>query len=138
MKKYLFLHRSDGTQIALVTFGTQARLYFNLGDAAVDTTEKAIEAIDRVKYIGGATASALALDMVRRDVVSLARRDSKRAMMFITDGMSNIGGPPEKIADFLRKQEGFEIFAIGKSSNGNKYIYKYIIGIIDEYSGTSI
>lgn len=53
MKKYLFLHRSDGTQIALVTFGTEARLYFNLGDAAVDTTEKAIEAIDRVKYIGG-------------------------------------------------------------------------------------
>ena len=120
MKNYLFVHRSDGTQIALVTFGTEARLYFNLGDAAVDTTEKAIEAIDRVKYIGGATASPLALYMVRRDVVSLARRDSKRAMMFITDGMSNIGGPSEKIADFLRKQEGFEIFAIGKSSNGNK------------------
>ena len=53
------------------------------------------------------------------DVVSLARGDSKRAMMFITDRMSNIGGPPEKIADFLRKQEGFEIFAIGKNSNEN-------------------
>ena len=66
MKNYLFLRRWDGTQIAFVTFGTEARLYFNLGDAAVDTTEKAIEATDRVKYIGGATASALALDMVSR------------------------------------------------------------------------
>lgn len=121
--------RSDGTQIALVTFGTEARLYFNLGDAAVDTTEKAIEAIDRVKYIGGATASALALDMVRRDVVSLARRDSKRAMMFITDGMSNIGGPPEKIADFLRKREGFEIFAIGV---GRKVKIRELTAIADD------
>ena len=130
IKNYLFLRRSDGTHIALVTFGTEARLYLKLGDAAVDTTEKTIEAIDRVKYIGRATASALALDMVRRDVVSLARRDSKRAMMFITDGMSNIGGRPEKIAlKFLR------LVKVVMKTKINKYI---TIVTIDEYSGTSI
>ena len=33
--------------------------------------EKAIEAIDKVKYMGGATASALALKMVREDIVAV-------------------------------------------------------------------
>ena len=79
----------------------------------MDTMEKAIEAINKIMYMGGATASALALRMVRRVVVPQARRDSHRVMMFITDGMSNIGGPPQKEAKYLRDEENFEIYAIG-------------------------
>ena len=96
-----------------MSFGTEARLEFNLGEANVDTMEKAIEAIDKIMYMGGATASALALRMVRRVVVPQARGDSHRVMMFITDGMSNIGGPPQKEAKNLRDEENFEIYAIG-------------------------
>ena len=105
--------RADGTRIAAVSFGTEARLEFNLRDANVDTTKKTIEAIDKIMYMGGATASALALQLVRRVVVPQARGDSKRVMMFITDGMSNIGGPPQKEAKNLRDEEDFEIYAIG-------------------------
>lgn len=109
-----FLFRADGTRIAAVSFGTEARLEFNLGEANVDTMEKAIEAIDKIMYMGGATASALALRLVRRVVVPQARGDSHRVMMFITDGMSNIGGPPQKEAKYLREEKNFEIYAIGK------------------------
>ena len=85
-----------------------------MGDAKVDTIRKVIKEIDKVKYIGEATASALALKKVRRVVVPYARADSKRVMMFITDGLSNVGCPPRKEAKYLREQEGFEIYAIGK------------------------
>ncbi len=97
-----------------MTFGTEAKLEFNLGDAEVDSLEKAIEAIDNIVYMGGATASALALQMVRRVVVPNARGDSHRVIMFITDGKSNIGGPPKKEAKHLRDEEKFEIYAVGK------------------------
>ena len=90
-----------------------AKLEFNWGQAMVDTPEKTTEAIRKVKYMGGATASAIALHKVRKDVVPFARDDSKRVLVFITDGKSNIGGPPEKEADFLKSKERFEIFAVG-------------------------
>ena len=96
-----------------MSFGTEAELKFNLGEANVDTMEKTVEAIDKIMYMGGATASALALQMVRRVIVPQARKDSHRVMMFITDGMSNIGGPPQKAAKYLREEENFEIYAIG-------------------------
>ena len=111
---FFFFFRADGTRIAAVSFGTEAILEFNLGEANVDTIDKALEAIDKIRYMGGATASALALRMVRRVVVPQARDDSHRVMMFITDGMSNIGGPPQKEAKYLREKENFEIYAIGK------------------------
>ena len=97
-----------------MTFGTEAKLEFNLGDAKVDTIEKVMKEIDKVHYMGGATASTLALQLVRRVVVPNAREDSKRAMMFITDGQSNVGGPPKREAKILREQEDFEIYAVGK------------------------
>ena len=83
-----------------------------MGD--VETFEKASEAIDKVMYLGGATASTLALKKVQDVVVPFARDDSKRVMMFITDGRSNIGGPPKKAAENLREKKGFEIYSIGK------------------------
>lgn len=118
--------RADGTRIAAVSFGTEAILEFNLGEANVDTIDKALEAIDKIRYMGGATASALALRMVRRVVVPQARDDSHRVMMFITDGMSNIGGPPQKEAKYLREKENFEIYAIGV---GKKVRIRELMGI---------
>lgn len=114
IKFYPFFRR-DGTRIALVTFGTEAVLEFNLGDAKVATLERAIEEIGKVKYAGGATASAKALKLVRTVVAPNARKGSKRAMIFITDGKSNIGGPPEREAKILKDEQfDFEIYAVGK------------------------
>ena len=97
-----------------MTFSTEAKVEFNLGDAKVDALVKAIDAIGKVNYIGGATASALALKKVREVVVPFARTNSKRVMFFITDGKPNINCSPGKEAKYLREKEGFEIYAIGK------------------------
>ena len=97
-----------------MTFGTEATLEFNWGDAEVNTMDKAIKALEKVNYLGGATASAPALKLVREVVAPVARKDSHRAMIFITDGMSNIGGPPTKEARRLKDEEDFEIYVIGK------------------------
>ena len=115
IKFYLFFRR-DGTRIALVTFATEPVLEFNLGDFKVATLEQAIEEIGKVKFAGGATASAKALKLVRTVVAPNARKGSKRAMIFITDGKSNIGGPPEREAKILKEDEqfDFEIYAVGK------------------------
>ena len=101
--------RANATRIAVVTFSTEAILNFNL-----NTLEKVTNAIDHVHYLGGATASTLALGIVRSVVAPRACKDSKRVMLFITDGSSNIGVPSKKEAKYLRKSEGFEIFAVGK------------------------
>ena len=99
----------------MVTFGTNAELEFNLGDARVSTMEGTLKAINDVRYRGGGTATAMALELVQTVVAPIARRGSHKAMMFITDGKSNIGGSPKKIAKELRDIDGFEIYAVGKT-----------------------
>lgn len=97
-----------------MTFGTTARLEFNLRDANVDTLDKVIEAIDGIRYMGGATATSDALTLVRKEVVKKAGFESDRVMIFITDGKSNLGEAPKKIAGVLHKKDRFEVYAIGK------------------------
>lgn len=99
----------------MVTFGTSAELEFNLGDARVSTLEETSKAIDDVRYRGGGTATAMALELVQTAVAPMARSGSHKALMFITDGKSNIGGSPKKIAKELREIYGFEIYAVGKT-----------------------
>ena len=101
-------------RMAAVTFGTTAHLEFNLGDTKVDTLDKAIKAIDRITYMGGATATTDALTLVKKEVVKRADPESDKVMIFITDGQSNLGEPPKKIADVLHKNDSFEVYVIGK------------------------
>ena len=103
-------------RIAAVTFGTTPYLEFNLGDAKVDTIDKAIKAIDDITYSGGATATTDALILVKDVVAPGAREESDRVMIFITDGKSNVGDSPNNIAMVLQKTYHFEVYAIGKIS----------------------
>ena len=107
-------------RMAAVTFGTTAHLEFNLGDTKVDTLDKAIKAIDRIAYMGGATATTDALTLVKKEVVKRADPESDKVMIFITDGQSNIGEPPKKIADVLHKNDSFEVYVIGKEKKTGK------------------
>ena len=102
-------------RIAAVLYGTEARLEFNLGDVEVDTIDKAVKAIENIRYVGGATATTDALKLVRNLVAPQARFDSDRVMIIITDAKSNIGDPPKKIANELHKHYHFEVYAIGKT-----------------------
>ena len=110
----LIIFRAGGTRVALVTFGTEASLEFNLGDAKTRTENGTLAAIDEVQYRGGGTATAMALKMVDENVAPSARKDSHKVIMFITDGMSNIGGSPLGIAKKLRDRKKFTIYTIGK------------------------
>ena len=58
--------------------------------------------------------STLALQMARKYVASMARTNSERVMIFITDGKSNIGEPPKREAFRLKNESRFEIYAVGK------------------------
>ena len=103
-------------RIAAVTFGTTPYLEFNLGDAKVDTIDKAIKAIDDITYSGGATATTDALTLVKDEVAPFARKESDRVMIFITDGKSNVGDSraPYNISMVLQTKYHFEVYAIGK------------------------
>ena len=101
-------------RIAAVSYGTDVHLQFNLGDDEVNTINKAVKAIDDIQYMGGATATTEALELVRDVVVPLTQPDSDRVMIFITDGKSNLGKPPKDIAQELNRDYDFEVYAIGK------------------------
>ena len=97
-----------------MTYGTDVQLEFNLGDDKASTIDRATAAIDNINYMGGATASADALKLVRDVVSPQARFDSDRVLIFITDGKSNVGGSPKRVAQKLHEEDHFEIYAIGK------------------------
>ena len=71
----------------------------------VNTMKKAIDDNDKIRHIGRATASALALQILITVVVPQAHKDSRRVMIFITDGMLNIGGSMEGDLNVGRLQE---------------------------------
>ena len=103
-------------RIAAVSYGTEAELQFNLGDDNLDTINKVAKAIQSIHHKGGATATSDALELVRDVVAPQARDDSDRVLIFITDGRSNLGDPPKKIANELHEDFHFEVYAIGKKS----------------------
>lgn len=99
--------------MAALTYGTNANIEFNLGDASVNSAKKAMEKIGKIRRAGGGTASRPALDLVRKEIVPFTRKGSQKVLFFITDGHSNIGGSPRKAAKYLRDEKEFEIYAIG-------------------------
>ena len=104
----------DGTHIACVTYGTRAENQFTFNAAEVQTLDKALNRIDRIQYTRGATATRLALDMVRNLILPSAKRPgSTKALFLVTDGESNVGGSPKKAADVLKNEENVEIYVIG-------------------------
>ena len=52
--------------------------------------------------------------MVRNIILPSSKRpDSTKALFLITDGESNVGGSPQKAADYLKKEKDVEIYVIG-------------------------
>ena len=84
-----------------------------MGDEKGSTINKTLAAINDIRFEGGATASADALKKVKDVVVPHKRFGSDGVLIFITDGKSNTGGPPQKLAAKLREDD-FEIYVIGK------------------------
>ena len=108
--KFYFFTRSVRTQVAAVT---EAKLEFNLGDSKADTIDKAIKAIDNIKYVGWVSSYIRPFKLVRNKVAPNSRKDSHQVLMFITDGL-DLSGSVQREAKYLRDNEHFEVYAIGK------------------------
>ncbi|CAH1270981.1 F2 [Branchiostoma lanceolatum] len=111
-------NREGGTQVALVTFGSQAQLEWNLGQ--LDSKRKVLRQLRQLQPEGGGTALTDALQTVLNDVLPVTRVGAKRALFIITDGKSNVGASPGVFARRLREEEAFEVFAVGVGANIDK------------------
>lgn len=117
---FVQLCRSKGTRVAAIIYGTETKLLFNLGSSGAKSVEDVKRKLDKIKKIGGGTATRKALELAKRVVFPKRKSERQRAMFFITDGRSNIGGPPEKAAKVLREQHNVEIYAIGVGDEVNR------------------
>lgn len=113
------LNRPRGTRIALIVYGTKPKLEFNFGDHGATTQKDVIKRLKKIRKYGRATATRAALNMARTTVFVEKNSKRQRVMFFITDGRSNIGGPPEKAARILREKYKVKIMAIGVGESVN-------------------
>ncbi|KAI8496669.1 carbohydrate binding [Branchiostoma belcheri] len=111
-------NREGGTQVALVTFGSEAQLEWNLGQ--LDSKRQVFRQLRQLQPEGGGTALTAALQTVLNDVLPVSRPGAKRALFIITDGKSNVGASPGVFARRLREEEAFEVFAVGVGANIDK------------------
>jgi hypothetical protein len=86
---------------------------FNFGDFGATTKAGVIQKLKKIKKMGGGTATRDALEIAKKEVFVRRKSKRQRTMFFVTDGRSNIGGPPEKAAAALRDQFNVKITAIG-------------------------
>ena len=101
--------------MALVISGSQVKIEFNLGDDSASTINNTICAISKIKRMGGSAHWSRAFRMVRTAVTPLARGQSKRVMIFITNGRSTSPSYSEILeAQYLKIEKRFEIFVVGK------------------------
>lgn len=110
----------DDTQVALVRFATKVNFLFPF--TFYRSRSSLRNAVSRVDYTGGYTATGPALDIAHNYVFSRyygARPSSDgvpRVLVLMTDGKSNVGVSPEIPAAAL-KASGVSIFVIGVGSN---------------------
>jgi len=105
-----FFFRAAKTRVAAVT---EAKVEFNLRDSRADTIEKAIKAIDNIMYVGWVSSYIRPFKLVRNKVAPNSRNNSRQVMMFITEGLEP-SGSVRREAKYLRDNEHFEVYAIGK------------------------
>ncbi len=102
--------KNDTARVALVTYDHKVHPIFNLGEKA--TLVETINAINKTKFCGGATAVRKVLEFVREKVIPISRPQCKRAIFLFSDGVNNWAGDPIKEAKELKEQKGVEIYTI--------------------------
>ena len=105
--------------MATIVYGTKPEVVFNFGDHGATSTHGVIRKLNKIRKLGGGTATRHALEIARKVVFVTKKTKRQRAMFFITDGRSNIGGGPEKAAKTLRRQYKVQITAIGVGKEVN-------------------
>ncbi|XP_078275198.1 LOW QUALITY PROTEIN: collagen alpha-1(XIV) chain-like [Rhinoraja longicauda] len=102
---------ADGIRIGLIQYSGEPRTEWDL--AKYSTKNQVLEAIQRMRYKGGNTYTALALDHVYRNTLQPsagARPEAAKFLLLLTDGKSqdDVNSSAQSL-----KNAGVEIFAIG-------------------------
>ncbi|XP_062523887.1 complement C2-like isoform X2 [Corticium candelabrum] len=102
--------KNDTARVALITYDHKVYPIFNLGEKA--TLVETINAINKTKFCGGATAIRKVLKFVIEKVIPLARQLCKIILFLFSDGVNNWAGDPMKEAKALKEEKGIEIYTI--------------------------
>lgn len=103
----------DKTRVAVVTYATNAQTEFLFNTYGTKTDVK--DAILRMPFIGGSTATAEAINLATTNIFNVAhgsRPDAVKVMVVITDGDSNDIIDTGHAADKAHR-EGITVFSIG-------------------------
>lgn len=109
--------RPNKTRFGAMTFATEPRVIFHLGD--YHTHKELKDNIRVIEQKRGETYSDKALNLLRTEMFVKARSWVPRVAIFITDGESNYPEDTAKAAK-LAHQAGIQIFAVGVGPYVNK------------------
>ncbi|XP_071948174.1 complement factor B-like [Antedon mediterranea] len=118
--------REKGPLYGIVVYSNDATVYLQLTQYQnVSTIHKVLD--KDVIYEGKGTNTNAGLNALLENVIPTAKRnlpetdlEPQRAVFLLTDGESNTGGKPYKLADKLREEHDAKIHCIGISENVNK------------------
>ena len=109
----------DGAaRFALLTYDDKPTVHFNFDTfpSGASAIRDAINDITFSNYCWGATGTNKVLRELRNEVFSKSRSNCTKAAFLITDGHTNWGGSPVKVAKELRDDHNVTLYAIAVSS----------------------
>ncbi|KAG8181467.1 hypothetical protein JTE90_017528 [Oedothorax gibbosus] len=136
-------NNTSGTRAAVLAFGTNVDILFNLDNKTITSAAAASNALDTLQAGGGGTALQEALMSVFTQLPEL-RPGAKRALFVLTDGEPNVGSEEDTLffARELRDERNFEIFTLGIGKGINRQFLAKLasepafnhIFVLDKYS----
>ncbi|XP_072027329.1 uncharacterized protein [Amphiura filiformis] len=120
---------TGGVRYAVVAYASMSTVLVHLTSDTIERVHRALNEIQRVitsaeENLGDGTATASALRKIRNDVIGIGltvgRKNTKKIMFLLTDGQSNMHGPPEDEADILKTDFHVVINCIGIGSDVNR------------------
>lgn len=110
---------SDDTRVGVVSDSTEVHLNFDFEEhTTVDDLE---EAIWGIPWMAGSTNTADGIRLART-VFEQGRGDVNKIMIVVTDGNSNILNETTIPQADLAKEQGIQVFVIGKFSRNNSNV----------------
>ncbi|KAL3857498.1 hypothetical protein ACJMK2_012164 [Sinanodonta woodiana] len=114
-------------RVSVITFSFNARIEFNLKTYLDNIT--LLDAIDRIQYNPGVTNTGSALRAAREEVLSDSRKNVKKRVIILTDGMSS-NQSDTRIQAKLLKYAGVNIVAIGI---GSEVLHEELLEMASDY-----
>ncbi|KAL3857500.1 hypothetical protein ACJMK2_012166 [Sinanodonta woodiana] len=115
-------------RVSVITFSSNAQVEFNLTTYLENTT--LLDAIDRIQYNPGVTNTGSALRAAREEVFPEHRKNVKKRVMILTDGLSTNKSDTRVQAQLL-KDGGVNIVAIGI---GSEVLHEELLEMASDYS----